>query len=227
MLTRFIGQTTWLHRQPAGRKLLVLAMVSVAMLPVSGPIASGLVLGMVILLYASLGSVGLRRLAQGLYGLAWLVVLIGGAQVFMALAQGTLNDTLWLNVAVAMTKLVSLVLLAELVTITSPLQEMLAAIEPLLRPLRITGVSSSRVALGMGLLIRTTSTQRDNWLQLQQAFLARGLRRPGLRIIPPMLRAGLRQVDQVALALKARTPAATPSRSRPPLQRGSGQPPSH
>jgi biotin transport system permease protein len=202
-------------------------MVSVAMLPVSGPIASGLVLGMVILLYASLGSVGLRRLAQGLYGLAWLVVLIGGAQVFMALAQGTLNDTLWLNVAVAMTKLVSLVLLAELVTITSPLQEMLAAIEPLLRPLRITGVSSSRVALGMGLLIRTTSTQRDNWLQLQQAFLARGLRRPGLRIIPPMLRAGLRQVDQVALALKARTPAATPSRSRPPLQRGSGQPPSH
>jgi biotin transport system permease protein len=147
--------------------------------------------------------------------------------VFMALAQGTLNDTLWLNVAVAMTKLVSLVLLAELVTITSPLQEMLAAIEPLLRPLRIIGVSSSRVALGMGLLIRTTSTQRDTWLQLQQAFLARGLRRPGLRIIPPMLRAGLRQVDQVALALKARTPAATPSRSRPPLQRGSGQPPSH
>jgi biotin transport system permease protein len=202
-------------------------MVSVATLPVSGPISTGLVLCTVLLLYASLGSVGLRRLAQGLYGLAWMVVLIGGAQVFMALAQGTLNDTLWLNVAVAMTKLVSLVLLAELVTITSPLQEMLAAIEPLLRPLRIIGVSSSRVALGMGLLIRTTSTQRDTWLQLQQAFLARGLRRPGLRIIPPMLRAGLRQVDQVALALKARTPAATPSRSRPPLQRGSGQPPSH
>ena len=225
MLTRFIGQATWLHRQPAGRKLLVLAMVSVAMLPVSGPIAPGLVLGMVLMLYASLGSVGLRRLAQGLYGLAWVVVLIGGVQVFMALAQGTLNDTLWLNVAVAMTKLVSLVLLAELVTITSPLQEMLAAIEPLLRPLRITGVSSSRVALGMGLLIRTTSTQRDNWLQLQQAFLARGLRRPGLRIIPAMLRAGLRQADQMALALKARTPVATPSRLRPPLQRGSGQPP--
>jgi biotin transport system permease protein len=208
MLTLHISQTTWLHTRPAGQKLLALALTSVGLLPVSGlPMACAALL-CVVLLYSSLGMAGLRRLAQSLKTLAWLVAFIAGAQVLIASTQGSLSSPLLINVAVAMMKLATLVLLAELVSITTPLQALLAAIEPLLRPLRLLGLSSQRLALGIGLFIRLASLQRSTWLQLKQAYRVRGVHRPGLRLITPSLRAGLRQADAMARALNARLPAA-------------------
>lgn len=215
MLTLYISRSTWLHARPAGQKLLALAMVSVAMLPISSwPVASAALLG-VIALYASLGGMGLRRLAQSLRALTWLVVFIAGAQVLIASVQGNSSDELVASITVAMLKLVALVLLAELVTITTPLQALLAAIEPLLRPLNWLGLSSKRLALGMGLLIRMASLQRSAWEQLRQAYQVRGVKRPGLRLIAPSLRAGLRQADHMARALSARRVSTSPVASRP------------
>ena len=208
MLTLYISQPTWLHTRPAGQKLLALALTSVGLLPVSGlPMACAALL-CVVLLYSSLGMAGLRRLAQSLKTLAWLVAFIGGAQVLIASTQGSLSSPLLINVAVAMMKLATLVLLAELVTITTPLQALLAAIEPLLRPLRLLGLSSERLALGIGLFIRLASLQRNTWLQLKQAYQVRGVHRPGLRLITPSLRAGLRQADFMARALNVRSLAS-------------------
>jgi biotin transport system permease protein len=214
MLTLYISQPTWLHTRPAGQKLLALAVTSVGLLPVSSlPMACAALL-CVVLLYSSLGMVGLRRLAQSLKTLAWLVTFIGGAQVLIASIQGSLGNPLLINVAVTMLKLATLVLLAELVTITTPLQALLAAIEPLLRPLKLLGLSSDRLALGMGLFIRLASLQRGTWLQLKQAYRVRGVQRPGLRLIAPSLRAGLRQADAMARALNARLPAAGQAHSQ-------------
>lgn len=215
MLTLYISQNTWLHAQSAGQKLLALAVASVALLPISSwSFASAALLG-VIMLYASLGGVGLRRLAQSVRALTWLVVFIAGAQVLIANVQGNMTNELLTSVAVAMLKLVTLVLLAELVTITTPLQALLAAIEPLLRPLNLLGLSSKRLALGMGLLIRMASLQRGTWQQLRQTYQVRGVQRPGLRLIAPSLRAGLRQADHMARALSARRVSTSPAASRP------------
>ena len=196
---------------------MALAIVSVTMLPIpSWTFASAALLG-VIVLYASLGGVGLRRLGQSVKALAWLAVFIAGAQVLIASVQGNLSDELFTSIAVAMLKLSTLVLLAELVTITTPLQALLAAMEPLLRPMKLLGVSSERLALGMGLLIRLASLQRGTWELLRQAYQVRGVQRPGLRLLAPSLRAGLRQADHMARALSARRPAAgqVHSRGRP------------
>jgi biotin transport system permease protein len=84
----------------------------------------------------------------------------------------------------------------------------LAAIEPSLRPLRLLGLSSERLALGIGLFIRLASLQRNTWLQLKQAYQVRGVHRPGLRLIIPSLRAGLRQADFMARALNVRSLAS-------------------
>jgi biotin transport system permease protein len=214
MLTLYISQPTWLNARPAGQKLLALAVTSVGLLPISDlPLASA-ALVCVFVLYASLGRVGLRRLAQSLKTLAWLVTFIGGAQILVECVQGSLGNPLLINVAVTMMKLATLVLLAELVTITTPLQALLAAIEPLLRPLKLLGLSSARLALGIGLLVRMASLQRGTWQQLRQAYQVRGVQRPGLRLITPSLRAGLRQADQMARALSARRPDAGQSRSQ-------------
>jgi biotin transport system permease protein len=216
MLTLYISQPTWLHTRPAGQKLLALAVTSVGLLPISGlPLASTAFI-CVLVLYASLGGVGLRRLAQSLKALAWLVALIAGAQVFVASIQGSLSTPLLTNVAVTMMKLATLVLLAELVTITTPLQALFSAIEPLLRPLKWIGLSSERLALGMGLLIRLASLQRGTWLQLKQAYWVRGVQRPGFRLIAPSLRAGLRQADHMSRALSARRLEAEQAHSQGP-----------
>jgi biotin transport system permease protein len=214
MLTVYISQSTWLHARPAGQKLLALAVASVGLLPISSwPLAGTALLG-VIVLYASLGRVGLRRLAQSVKALTWLVVFIAGAQVLIASFQGNLSDELFASIAVTMLKVVTLVLLAELVTITTPLQALLAAIEPLLRPLNWLGLSSKRLALGMGLLIRMASLQRSAWEQARQAYQVRGVQRPGLRLIAPSLRGGLRQADHMARALSARRLGAGQSHSQ-------------
>ena len=214
MLTLYISQPTWLHTQPAGRKLLILAAASIGLLPISSPtVAGGALLG-VIALYASLGDVGVKRLIQSLRTLAWLMAFIAGAQIFIASLQGAVDSALLARVAVAMAKLATLVLLAELVTITTPLQALLEAIEPLLRPLKALGLSSERLALGMGLLIRMATLQRSTWVQLQQAYRARGVSRPGMRLLAPSVRAGLRQADQMAQALNARLPPAGRSHSQ-------------
>ena len=214
MLTLYISQNTWLHTRPAGQKLLALALVSIGLLPISSwPLAGVALLG-VIALYASLDRVGLRRLGQSVKALTWLVVFIAGAQVLIASFQENLDNELFTSIAVAMLKLATLVLLAELVTITTPLQALLAAIEPLLRPLSLLGLSPERLALGMGLLIRMASLQRSTWEQLRQAYQVRGVQRPGLRLIAPSLRAGLRQTDHMARALSARRIAAGQSHSQ-------------
>lgn len=218
MLTLYISQNTWLHTRPAGQKLLALALASIGFLPISSwPLAGTALLG-VIVLYASLGRVGLRRLGQNVRALTWLVVFIAGAQVLIASVQGNLSNELFASITVAMLKLVTLVLLAELVTITTPLQALLASIEPLLRPLKLLGLSSERLALGMGLLIRMASLQRGTWQQLRQANQVRGVQRPGLRLIAPSLRAGLRQADHMARALSARRVSTSPAASRPNSQ---------
>jgi biotin transport system permease protein len=208
MLTLYISQVTWLHTRPAGQKLLALALTSVGLLPVSDLAIASAALVCALVLYVSLGKAGLRRLAQSLKTLAWLVAFIGGAQVLIASIQGSLGSPLLINVAVTMMKLATLVLLAELVTITTPLQALLAAIEPLLRPLKLLGFSSERLALGIGLLTRLASLQRGTWIQLQQAYRVRGVQRPGLRLIAPSLRAGLRQADFMARALNVRSLAS-------------------
>ncbi len=204
MLTLYISQPTWLHARPAGQKLLALAVTSVGLLPVTDLAIASEALVCALVLYVSLGKAGLRRLAQSLKTLAWLVAFIGGAQVLIASIQGYLGSALLINVAVTMMKLATLVLIAELVTITTPLQALLAAIEPLLRPLKWLGLSSDRLALGIGLFIRLASFQRSTWLQLKQAYEVRGVQRPGLRLIAPSLREGLRQADFMARALMAR-----------------------
>ena len=214
MLTLYISQNTWLHAQSAGQKLLALAVVSVAMLPISSCLLAGSALLSVAALYASLGRVGLRRLGQSVKALTWLVVFIAGAQVLIAGLQGSLNHELLASSVVVMLKLVTLVLLAELVTITTPLQALLAGIEPLLRPLKLMGLSSERLALGMGLLMRMASLQRGTWQQLRQAYQVRGVQKPGLRLLAPSLRAGLRQADHMARALSARQSAAGQAHSQ-------------
>ena len=218
MLSLYISKQTWLHAQPARGKLLVLAASSLGMMSVSSLSISVAALTVVLLLYGSLGEVGLNRLAQSLRTLVWLIVFIATAQILVAVVQQALSVPLIRAIGVAISKLTTLVLLAELVTITTPIQSLMSAITPLLRPFRVLGLSPERLALGIGLLVRMAGLQRGVWLRLEQAWRARGLGKPGFKIVAPSLRAGLRHSDQMATALHARTALADSAASLPALR---------
>lgn len=209
MLTLFMSKHTWLHGQPAGRKLLVLALASLGMVMVSSPMMTVGALVLVVSIYFSLGAPGRGRLSESLQALVWLIGFIAGAQILMAAVRDDLSYALLASVGVTMAKLVTLVLLAELVTITTPLQALMAAMLPLLKPLRAVGLSPRRLSLAMALIIRLASLQRRTWLQLRQSWAARSRARPGLRIVPPSLRLGLKSADHMAWSLRARSASDT------------------
>lgn len=204
MLTIYMSKRTWLHGQPAGRKLLALALASLGMVMVSSPMLVIGALALVASMYFSLGSPGRVRLMESLQALVWLIGFIAGAQLLIAGIRDELSHDLLVSVGVSMAKLVALVLLAELVSITTPLQALMDAMLPLLRPLRAVGLSPKRLSLAIGLIIRLFSLQRRSWLQLRQSWAARSGLKPGLRIVAPSLRLGLQHADHMARALRAR-----------------------
>ena len=85
--------------------------------------------------------------------------------------------------------LLSLVLLATVLTVTTPIDEVLDAITRGLGPLRRVGVDPDRVGLAFALMIRAVPTTLDLARQTGDAARARGLERdPRARLVPLVIR---------------------------------------
>ena len=195
MLALYIDRTTWLHRLPAGAKLLALAAATVAVLPIDAPGPALAVLAGVIALYGSLGREGLRRLSIARPLVPLLLVLL--------LAQGLLAS--WGLAVAATARILAMVWLASLVTMTTRMDDMLDAVAVVLSPLRLVGLSPRTLALAVALVIRFAPVLLAEWQALSDSFRARTGRRPGIRLLAPF---ALRMIDlseHVGEALAARS----------------------
>lgn len=186
---------TWAHRLPAGLKLAALSGLTVALFLTerSGPLAMGLlaVLG----LYLSGGLVFLR---QGLRHLRMLWPFL----LLIALWHGATGQ--WqAGLAIAL-RLLAALALANFVTMTSRLTDMIAVLTGLLAPLRRIGLRTRAVELAIAMVLRFTPMLTENGRRLAQSWRARSPRRPGWRIVMPMVALALDDADQVAEALRAR-----------------------
>ena len=94
--------------------------------------------------------------------------------------------------------------LANAVTMTTELAEILALLTRLARPLARLGVKPQVLALCVALVIRFVPVMLLRYAQIALAFRARSPRRPGWRILMPVLLATLDDADRVAEALRAR-----------------------
>lgn len=168
-----------LHRLPAGTKLLGLAVASVVVVALPGPWWALGVLGATLALSAYAG-MGVRLLTGTLRGLLVLVVLLGG---WLAWQRG------WSTAIEAVANLVALVLLSTVLTVTTPVDQILDAVARGLRPLRRVGVRPESVALAFALLIRALPTTISIAEETRDAARARGLDRdPRARLIPLVIR---------------------------------------
>jgi biotin transport system permease protein len=194
MISLYLPERTWLHGIPAGWKLIALALVSLTVAPFDNlPLMAGLVAA-VLALYASLGRAALAQIA--LLRPLWPLFLI-------LLALHWWRGDVLLG-AVVILRILAMVLLANAVTMTTRMDAMMDAVEPLLRPLSLIGVAPRAVALAVAMMIRFVPLLFALWEALNESWRARTGRRGGWRLLAPFCIQTLRMSHHTAEALAAR-----------------------
>lgn len=194
MLTDGIVPRTWLHHVPAGVKLVGLAFLSVLLLPVGDWRILAGVLAVIAMVYAGFGRAGMARLRL-LRPLLPLLVVVGGVQ---AASSG------WNAGAVVTMRLLAMLLIADLVSITTTMSALMEVLTPVLRLLRPFGVNPRKMALAVALVLRFVPVLLARWRAREEAWKARTCRRVPPRLVAAFVADILQLADRVAEALDAR-----------------------
>lgn len=183
------------HDWPAGLKLAGLCIATVGLFFIKDLATQLVILGAVLLLYALPGRVFLIAGLRHLRGF-WLFILIVGVY-HTAVGE-------FVEGAVIVLRLLSAIALANLVTLTTRLTDMIEVVRFLAKPLTFFGLSSKVLELSIALVIRLTPVLVEKGVLLSQSWRARSKRQTSWRIILPFTILALDDADNVAEALKAR-----------------------
>jgi biotin transport system permease protein len=194
MMTDGLVPRTWLHRVPAGVKLAGLALFSLLLLPVDDWRVLAGVLAIVLAAYGTCGRPGLSRLVL-LRPMVPLLVIVGGVQ---ALSGG------WHAGAVVGLRLLAMLLLADLVSMTTTMSALMDVLAPFFNLLRPLGVNPRKMALAMALVLRFVPVLLTRWRAREEAWKARTHRRVPARLLAVFLADILQLADRVAESLDAR-----------------------
>ncbi len=194
MLTLTSSHRTWAHVVPAWVKLGALCLWTVLVLRL-GELGLCLAVSGVLAVVASAGR-GFAREWAGMLRPLWpFVLLVGLWQVWLGAPLGMIPVVLRMGAVVG---------LANAVTMTTELTEIIALLTRLARPLARFGLSPRVLALSVALMIRFVPVMLQRHDQISAAWRARSPRRPGWRILMPVLLAALDDAERVAEALRAR-----------------------
>lgn len=195
MISLYRPGDSLLHRAAAGPKLLVVMALALA---VSLAPANPWVLSAAVAVVAGgylIAGFGVRAIGSQAYGMRWLVGFMLLAQVFFLPG---------LTVAANIIRVLTVILLANLVTLTTRTDALIDAIERAMSPLRRLGVNPSRVALMLSLTITTIPVIAGFAGQIREAQRARGVPVSPLAFVVPLLIMALKHSDDLADALTAR-----------------------
>ena len=195
MLTLTAPQKTIFHEISAGQKLLALCVVSTALFQIDSLIVLACLTFAGIALYFSQGLSFAKFGARMLWPL-WPFVLIIG------IYHGITND-IEAGGEIILRMLIA-VALANLVTMTTPLNDMIDVLMRLLHPLNWIGMSTKPVALTIALFIRFIPTLIERGITMHAALRARSTGKSGWRIVVPLTLSVLNDAEHVANALRAR-----------------------
>lgn len=194
MLTLTSSVKTWAHSLPAAGKLAALAVATTALFLVDAPwvltAAGAAVAGLYLSAGPGFARTGLRQLSP-----LWPFVVIVGLWHFWT---GDVADG-----AAILLRMVTAVALANFVTMTTRLSDMLAVFERLARPISPI-LPPRRLALAFALVIRFIPVMLDRMALIRQSWSARSPRSPRWRVMVPATLAALEDADRVAEALRAR-----------------------
>lgn len=195
MINLYLPGNSPLHRAPAGAKLLALAVLAVLLtaLPPSWTLVglSVLIPGAAYLLARMPATVVLRDLRAT----SLLVVFLVATQLIFSTPMAAVGNT---------ARVLGVVLLAQAITRTTRVEDMIALTERVLGPLRRVGVRPDRVGLAMALALTSVGQIGQIAHQVRDAQRSRGVRLPPWSWVMPVLVLSLRHADEVGDALDAR-----------------------
>jgi biotin transport system permease protein len=183
-----------LHRLPAGVKLGALALAGAGSVWIDTPAQTAAALIVVLALHP-LGRIPTRAVTDMLRPLMWMLAPLS---VFQLLVAGAARTTVLVGVILA------LVLLANLVTLTTRTTDLIDVVVTLCRPLRVLGVDPVRVGLLLNLAIRCVPLVIELATEVRDAQRARGLESSPRALVVPLLVRTLRRADEIGEALVAR-----------------------
>lgn len=194
MIALYRPGSGFLHRMAAGVKLLLLAVIALVV-SLWRPDAVWTI-GLLLIASALFPLAGLpwRMLGAAWWRLKWLILVLAAALwIFVGIDAAVQNTG----------RVVVLILLAELVTRTTRMGDLLDVLQRVLRPLRFVGIAPKTAALAISLTIATIPVLASFLGQVRDAQRARGVRM-GLRAALPLLVLSMRHADDVGDALVAR-----------------------
>jgi biotin transport system permease protein len=195
MISLYVPGNGPLHRCPAGVKLAGFALLAlvVSFLPASWWAAAAL-LALPPLVFAVSG-LGWRLLARDARLLGVLLVFLVVTQlIFLEPVQAATNTA----------RVLSLVLLAQAVTRTTPTEGVIGSAERLFGPLRHLGVRPERIGLALALALAAVGQLGLSIRQVREAQRSRGVRVGPWAWVVPVLVLSLKHADDVGDALVAR-----------------------
>jgi biotin transport system permease protein len=195
MLTLTSPVEIWAHRLPAGLKLGLLALATSVLFGLDTPRAMAA---------ATLATAGLHLAGGKSFAIAGLNLLrpLWPFAVIVALWHLWTGDPA--GGAVILLRMVTAVALANFVTMTTRLTDMIRVFQALARPLAPLGLSPRRLALAFALVIRFIPVMLDRLARIDESWRSRSPHRPRWRVMVPATLAALDDADRVAEALRAR-----------------------
>lgn len=194
MISLYRPGASILHRLPAGTKLAALAVIALVLSVYPHDVLS---------IVVSLGGVGS---AYAVAHVPWalffrqlwqLRILVIALAVFLAVFVSPLAA--WINTG----RVVAIVMLAGLLTLTTRMGDLLDVLHRLLIPLRRFGVNPDAVSMTISLCITMVPVIAALAASVREAQQARNVRL-GLGTVVPLLVMALRHADDVGDALAAR-----------------------
>lgn len=186
--------TTLLHRTPLGAKVLGLAVLSAAIV-----LVRSLTMALVFLA-AALALAALARVR--------LPVLWRAARAVLVIAAFSAAFQWWLYGAPKAIEhfldLVSLALASVVLTVSTPVNEMLDALARWARPLRVIGVNPERLALTFALTVSSIPGTVAIALETRAAARARGIERNPRAFLSPFVIRVIARAQETGDALQAR-----------------------
>ena len=185
---------TFVHRLPAGLKLFIVFFVSIGLFYFASLPLAIVSLIVVWCLFFLAGFPFFKPVLE-LKKISWLLAALFIVQYFSVNFE---------SAALIVIRLSSLLLLATLVTLTTPFSRMMACFEKLFSFMRVFGVNPAKISLGLSLTLRFIAVFSDISQEVREAQKARGLENSVFAVIMPVLIRSLKVQADVAAAIEAR-----------------------
>lgn len=195
MISLYQPGSSPIHRFPTGLKLVIFAVIALALS--FAPATWWTIAVCVALPLAGYGlaGIGSRTFLRDLRGVALLVVFLVVTQLIFLDPMDAARNTV---------RVASIVLLAQVITRTTPVHGMIETCERVLGPFRRLGLNPERVGLAMALTLTSVNQLGSIVRDVRDAQTARGVRIAPWAWVMPMLILTLQHADQVGDALEAR-----------------------